>query len=96
MLKKYVTLLFHFLAGYARDDLKSYDDVSDWLAAIGTEYKAYGPMFKNKMVDGFWLLNYVNKATLTQYGVKDKNHQQEILQSIENIREECARQRSAK
>jgi hypothetical protein len=96
MLKKYVTLLFHFLAGYARDDLKSYDDVSDWLAAIGTEYKAYVPIFKDKMVDGFWLLNVINRATLTQYGVKNAKHQQEILQRIENIREECARQRSAK
>jgi hypothetical protein len=96
MLRKYVTLLFHFLAGYNREDLKSCDAVCVWLAGIGTEYEAYVPMFKDKMVDGFWLLNFVNKATLTQYGVKNAKHRQEILQRIEKIKEECAMQRSAK
>ncbi len=81
---------------YAADGLQSCEDVSRWLTALGEDYVAYVKQFEDKIVDGFWLLNYVNDEILIQYEVRNPYHRRRILEAIEEKKKECQRKRSAK
>jgi len=89
--EKSITLVFfYFIAGYYTEQLKTCADVCLWLEKIDKEYAIYRPGFEANIVDGFWLLNYVNEEILEQYGVKNKKDRQKILSHIEKLKRELS------
>jgi hypothetical protein len=48
------------------------------------------------MIDGFWLLNYVNEESLIKYEIENEHHRKGILSGIEELKKLCEAQRSAK
>jgi hypothetical protein len=46
-------------------------------------------IFKKHSINGYWLLNQVDNENLTNYGVKNENHQKAILHEIERLKKEC-------
>jgi DNA-directed RNA polymerase subunit N (RpoN/RPB10) len=77
---------FNFIAHYFHEKLNTCADVCGWLKRLGKEYEAYEHKFEEKMVDGFWLLNYVNEEILEDYGVKNETHRQKILYHIDELK----------
>lgn len=82
--------MLYFIAGFFHEQLKTCEDVCVWLGNLGKEYKAYKPNFEDHIVDGFWLLNYVNEEILIQYGVKNEKHRQKILLHIEELKKQLS------
>jgi len=89
-------LLFRFIAGYAVEGLESCKGVCDWLKSLGPEYHKYVSIFEEHMIDGFWLLNYVNEESLIKYEIENEHHRKGILSGIEELKKQCEAQRSAK
>ena len=85
--EEYIMLLFYFIAGYAAEGLERCEGVFHWLKSLGEEYDRYATSFMEHMVDGFWLLNYVNEQSLIKYEVGDKKHRQVILAAIQELKE---------
>ncbi|CAF3319620.1 unnamed protein product [Rotaria socialis] len=64
------------------------DDVCSWIMAFGQEYEQYVLTMKRYKVDGMYLLRYVNREKLFQYGILDASHQQRILDGIEELKKQ--------
>jgi hypothetical protein len=89
-------LLFRFIAGYAVESLARCEGVCNWLKDFGPEYHRYVSIFEGHMIDGFWLLNYVNEESLIKYEIKNEHHRKRILSGIEELKKQCEAERSAK
>ncbi|CAF3691247.1 unnamed protein product, partial [Adineta steineri] len=81
--------------GYFLQRLQTRSGVDEWLMSLGTEYKQYVPCFGEHLIDGFWLLNYVNKESLIKYEVSNEEHRKKILDGIQLLVDECKRLRSS-
>ncbi|CAF4257633.1 unnamed protein product, partial [Adineta steineri] len=81
--------------GYFLQRLQTRSGVDEWLMSLGTEYKQYVPCFEEHLIDGFWLLNYVNKESLIKYEVTNEEHRKKILDGIQLLVDECKRLRSS-
>jgi len=46
-------------------------------------------IFKRHNINGYWLLNHVDNENITNYGVKNENHQKAILHEIKRLKKEC-------
>ncbi len=82
-------MIFYILEVYIHDDLKTVEDVCNQIVSLGADYKAYVKIFKKHSINGYWLLNQVDNENLTNYGVKNENHQKAILHEIERLKKEC-------
>jgi hypothetical protein len=89
-------LLFRFIAGYLVDGLERCEGVCNWLKDLGIQYHKYVSIFEEHMIDGFWLLNYVNEESLIKYEIENEHHRKGILSGIEELKKLCEAQRSAK
>ncbi|CAF1249260.1 unnamed protein product [Rotaria sp. Silwood1] len=65
----------------------SLDDVCRWIQSLGENYHIYVDLFRKDLIDGFRLFSYINHYTLTQYGINNKDHQQKILDGIQQLKQ---------
>lgn len=69
-------------------DLRSAEDVYEWILSLNKNYKKYAEALKADFVDGFWLRNYVNDESLCEkYKVNNPNHRQHILEQIQKLKQ---------
>ncbi|CAF4259191.1 unnamed protein product, partial [Adineta steineri] len=81
--------------GYFLEQLQTLSGVAEWLRSLGAEYHKYVPCFEEHLIDGFWLLNYVNDESLIKYEVRNEKHRKKILDGIEVFQKECKKRRSS-
>ncbi|CAF1000569.1 unnamed protein product [Rotaria sordida] len=65
----------------------SVDDVCRWLQTLGENYDIYVNLFRKDHIDGFRLFRFINHYILTQYGITNQDHQQKILDGIQQLKQ---------
>lgn len=84
----YNRLIFR-LAGYLLDRLRTPDDVCEFLRKLDGGSDSYASIFRQKDIDGFWLLNHTDVPSLVRLGIKDQNYQEKLIREIEKLRLEA-------
>lgn len=49
----------------------------------------YADIFKNKDIDGYWLLNQVDNDYLVKIRIDNENHRKFILNEIQQLKQQC-------
>jgi hypothetical protein len=61
----------------------------NWLVGISKALTKYSEIFRGRDVDGYWLLNHVDRDWLRNNGIANETHQNSIIDQIEKTREKC-------
>ena len=62
------------------------NDVHCWIQSLGENYTIYSERFKKESVDGYHLFNFFNIYTLIKFGITNEEHQQKILDGIQQLK----------
>ncbi|CAF3395495.1 unnamed protein product [Rotaria sp. Silwood2] len=65
----------------------SVDNVCQWIESLGKNYYIYIDAFRKDYIDGFRLFTFINQYILTQYGITNQEHQRNILDGLQQLKQ---------